>query len=161
PPVGVANTLNTGDNLQDSALDGTLNLTQVDVGPGGFNPPIAGGVTMNGISDALILNLAGATGGFFGNITGLLNVTLLAGSNANEVLGTAAFGLNTPLQNVELQADQDFTAWIATGAFGGGDSVTLNLNVAGGYNSEVEFNSTGGNQYQTINVITGGGADNS
>ena len=160
PPLGTTNTLNSGDNLQDSANDGTLNLTQVKSTGVGSNPANASGVTMNGISDANILNLAATTGGFNGNITGLLNVTLMNGSNAGEELGNANFGLNTALQKVTLQADQDFTAWMTNAALAGAKSVTVDLEVGvvGGYNSEVEFNNSdgGANTYNTIAVVSGG-----
>ena len=57
PPLGQANTLNSGDNLQDPFLDGTLNYTTAS-GLGGLlsNPPFATNVTMNGIATANILN---------------------------------------------------------------------------------------------------------
>ena len=40
------------------------------------------------------------------------------------------------------------------------DEVNLNLNVAAGYDSEVQSLIRGGNGYQTINVNSGGGGDN-
>jgi hypothetical protein len=106
--------------------------------------------------------LAGATGGFFGSISGLNNVTLLAGSNAGEELGTVAFGLNSALENIQLQADESFTAWFTNAALAGTHTVNIDLNLAaalGGFDSEVRIN-TGANQYSTIHVITEGGHSN-
>ena len=98
PAAGV-NTLNTGDNLQDSANDGTLNQT---ITATGINPPLATGVTTNGVSKANITNATTGTGGFTGNITGLTQVTLMAASLGNVQLGTSGQGLNTALATVEI-----------------------------------------------------------
>ena len=123
------NTLNAGDNLQDSAGDGTLNLSQVAGAP---NPPNAAFVTMNGISTANIQNASGGLAGFSGVITGLTRVTLLAGSNGDELLGTAGQGLNTALATVEIQANQNFHAWMTAAALGAAtNTVAVNLNGAG------------------------------
>jgi hypothetical protein len=106
--------------------------------------------------------LAGATGGFFGSISGLNNVTLLAGSNSDEELGSAAFGLNSALETIQLQVDHDFIAWFTNAALAGTHAVTVDLNLAGalgGFDSEVRLN-TGANTYTTIHVITEGGAGN-
>ena len=70
--TGLANnTLNTGDNLQDSKGDGTLNYT---ASPNGVaaNPPFALGVTVNGASTANVSNHeAGIVAGFQGTVAGL------------------------------------------------------------------------------------------
>jgi len=93
------NTLNTGDNLQDSANDGTLNVTEV---ASTGNPPFATGVTLNGYKTVNISNQAvGTVGGFQGNITGLKVVNDNA-SVFGVQFGGFGQGLNTALTNVNI-----------------------------------------------------------
>src|SRR5262249_45834222 len=96
PPLGVANTLNAGDDLEATgaaAGNATLTFTAVD---SLINPPDATAVTMNGVGTAIINDataVAGTVAGFSGNITGLKNVAAST-ANANPItLGTAAQGL--------------------------------------------------------------------
>ncbi|MGO9233273.1 MAG: hypothetical protein ACLP4V_03990, partial [Methylocella sp.] len=61
--LGLNNTLNTGDNLQDTVGDGTLNFTAVLATAGLLaNPGYATGVTMNGISTLNTTNQANLLG---------------------------------------------------------------------------------------------------
>jgi len=95
------NTLNTGDNLQDSNNDGTLNYT---ASPNGVaaNPPFALGVTLNGIATTNITNQSHAVAGFQGDVTGLTVVNDTA-SVAGVRLGGLGQGLNTALTNVNIK----------------------------------------------------------
>ena len=86
------NTLNAGDNLQDTGTNGTLHYTAVASLLS--NPALAAGVTMNGIANANILNTSAGVAGFSGNIAGLTTAKMLAGSNGNVQLGLASAGLN-------------------------------------------------------------------
>jgi hypothetical protein len=100
------NTLNTGDNLQDTAGDGTLNFTAVGAAvPGSVaNSPYAVGVTLNGISTLNYIGsfaVGGEFGGFQGNVTGL-TVVNDTGSSGGLQLGGVGQGLNTPLTNVNI-----------------------------------------------------------
>ena len=105
------NTLNSGDNLQDTVGDGTLNLTTVPLTIGA-NPPYVTGVTMNGI-ETLNATVTGFTdGGFQGSITGLTVVNDTS-STGTLFLGFTGQGLNTPLTNINV-----------TG-YGGGDGTTI------------------------------------
>ena len=97
PAAGV-NTLNTGDNLQDSANDGTLNQT---ISATGINPPLATGVTINGVSKANITNATTATGGFQGNITGLLIENNQLSSSTVQI-GAIGQGLKTLLTDINI-----------------------------------------------------------
>jgi hypothetical protein len=161
PPLGVANTLNTGDDLEATGAAAgttTLNLQQVPTPLNLINPPLAAGVTMNGVSSANITNLSGGVGGFSGSITGLTTVTLMAGSNAGEVLGTPGFGLNTALTTVNLQASQNFTAWMSVAALAGAADA-VSINITGPYGTALAahdvrlVNTTGaGNGYETVKV---------
>ena len=130
PPLGVTNTLNAGDNLQDTVGDGTLNYTAVNNPFGLVNSPFAQAVTMNGISTANITSLTTfATAGFAGDITGLTKVTASTANPGNLILlGTAGDGLNTALTDITLKSSQDFTAWMTAAAFGAGtDTATVHL----------------------------------
>ena len=110
--LGLNNTLNTGDNLQDTVGDGTLNFTAVLATAGLLaNPGYATGVTMNGISTLNTTNQASLLGigllpsGFQGNITGLTTVNdgfNGIGSVAGVQLGGPNQGLNTALQTVNI-----------------------------------------------------------
>jgi hypothetical protein len=155
-PLGTTNTLNAGDNLQDTKGDGILNYTAVANLLS--NPALAAGVTINGIATANILNTAGATAGFSGNITGLTTANMLAGSNGNVQLGVASAGLNTALANIGISADSNFTAWFTPAALAGAaNSVNVNLN---GVNASLDLNVTSGtNGYETA-VITSAVAAN-
>ena len=125
--LGPSNTLNAGDNLVSTTGNGTLNYTAVASLLG--NPPLAAGVTMNGISTANILNLSAGVAGFSGAITGLTTLNMQAGSNGNVLVGLASAGLNTALQNIGIFADSNLTAWIAAAALAGAaNAVTVNVN---------------------------------
>jgi len=159
PPLGTTNTLNVGDNLQDPFNDGILNYT------GSFsfiNPAFANGVTLNGIATANITSL-GVLTGFAGNITGLHTATVTAGSTGNVQLGTAAVGLNTALQTVNLNASVDFTAWTAANALVAiDDEILINLNGVSGPQT-VTLNTVGGSPlpgYEVANVDSGGPVEN-
>ena len=81
PPLGVANTLNIGDDLETkgAAIGATtLNYTAVSGGPFAVNPPLVTDLTMNGVNAAVITNVSGVVAGFSGNITGLTSATLAA-----------------------------------------------------------------------------------
>jgi hypothetical protein len=95
------NTLNAGDDLNDTAGDGTLNYITANNGFAA-NPPFAFGVTLNGISTLNISNFAPHTvAGFQGDVTGLTTV-----NDTNSIytvrLGGFNQGLNTALTNVNI-----------------------------------------------------------
>jgi hypothetical protein len=166
--LGPSNTLNTGDNFGSTVGDATLNLTQIASLTG--NPPRAIGVTMFGVETANITNISGVTGGFSGNITGLKTVDFKSGSNAQVILGEVAGpGLNTALQTVKVNANQNFIAWIAAAALAGtSDAVTVNVTgsygAAGNAKNIVLGNDTGVkgtpaapmNAYETENISATG-----
>ena len=133
------NTLNTGDNLQDTKGDGTLNYT---ASPNGVaaNPPFALGVTVNGISTANISNqAAGIVAGFQGTLAGITGLTTAndTGSVFGVKLGGAGQGLNTALTNVNISgyggpnasAVPVFNGIIATKA--GSATNTINIGLTG------------------------------
>ena len=154
--LGLSNTLNAGDNLVSNAGNGTLNYTAVFSTQG--NPPLATDVTMTGFRDVFILNTAAGVAGFSGNITGLLNVTFLAGSTGDVQLGLASAGLNSALQSINIHASWGFTAWMTDSALAGTtDAVQINLN---GVTTEVHLNvTTGSNGYEIVNIASAGGAN--
>ena len=145
--LGLSNSLNSGDNLQATgaaAGNSTLDYTAVDVAFGG-NAALAGGVTMNGISTAVITsNATIAPAGFSGSITGLTTVTLTSlGSPGGLVdLGTVGPGLNTALTTVNINAGQILTADMTAAALAAAPSATINVSggVAG---AEVALNPVG------------------
>ena len=96
--LGPSNTLQVGDSLTDTGTNGTLNYTAVESLLG--NPALAAGVTMNGIVNANILNTSFGVAGFSGNVTGLTNVSVLAGSVGSVLLGLPGAGLNTALETI-------------------------------------------------------------
>jgi hypothetical protein len=156
PPLGVTNTLNAGDNLQDSFGDGILNYTAVSNLLA--NPPLATGVTMNGISTANILNSSTGLAGFSGNITGLTAATLMSGSINGVLLGTATNGLNTALASATISASESFTAWMTAAALGGAPSATVHLT---GVTTHVTLDvTTGTNGYGSLSVDSGGSGAN-
>ena len=139
--LGIAvNTLNSGDNLQDTVGDGTLNLQEVLLTIGA-NPPFASNVTMNGIKTLNISNQAatgaldGVPGGFQGNITGLL-VENNNGSIAPVTLGGTGQGLKTLLTDININnygglPGSDLNTVIL--AAGIGDATkTINISFTGG-----------------------------
>ena len=72
------NTLNTGDNIQDTVGDGTLNYTAAGATLGivAANPPFVTNLTMNGVQTLNVTNAAAVLGfpfvaGFQGAIKGL------------------------------------------------------------------------------------------
>mgnify|MGYP005810060649 CR=1 FL=1 len=144
--LGLTNTLNTGDNLQDTKGDGTLNFTAVLATAGlAANPPYATGVTLNGISTLNITNQANFLGvgalpaGFQGNVTGLTTVNDNA-SLAGVQLGGPNQGLNTPLNTVNISGFAGapsisslgvlpvFAADIAASKGSTANTLTVNLN---------------------------------
>jgi hypothetical protein len=98
----VNNTLNAGDNLTDTAGDGTLNYT---ASSSSFsNPNYAVGVTMSGIKTLNYtgsFSFGGDNGGFQGAVTGL-TVVNDTGSTGGLQLGGVGQGLVTPLTNVNI-----------------------------------------------------------
>ena len=96
------NTLNAGDNLQDTVGDGTLNYTAS--GSSFSNPAYSVGVTLNGIKTLNYIgsfSFGGGNGGFQGNVTGL-TVVNDTGSTGGLQLGGVGQGLNTPLATVNI-----------------------------------------------------------
>ena len=146
--LGLNNTLNTGDNLQDTVGDGTLNFTAVLATAGLLaNPGYATGVTMNGISTLNTTNQANLLGigllpsGFQGNITGLTTVNdgfNGIGSVAGVQLGNTGQGLNTVLQTVNINQFSGnplttgflpvFAGYIAASKGSTTNSLAVNLN---------------------------------
>jgi len=160
PPLGLTNTLNTGDDLEATgAAAGATTLNYTAVSNLLANPPLVAGVTMNGVNAAVITNETAGLAGFSGNITGLTSATLAAGSLGPVKLGLAGLGLNTALTNVTIDASHGFTAWMTSAAFGTGtDAVTVTL---GGVDTDVTLNATSGTTgYGTITVASGGSAAN-
>jgi len=158
-PLGVTNSLQAGDNLQDSKGDGILKLTQVAQNLA--NPPLATDVTMNGLATANITNISGGLGGFSGNITGLTTANILGGTNGNVLLGVASLGLNTALANLSIATgvDQNVTAWFDPAALAGAtDAVSINLH---GSNQSIDLLVTGpsNNGYETATISSADGAN--
>ena len=95
------NTLNAGDNLQDTVGDGTLHFTATATS---LLPPLAVGVTLNGIKTLDYIGTfaaPGGVGGFQGNVTGL-TVVNDTGSTGGLQLGGVGQGLVTPLTDVNI-----------------------------------------------------------
>ena len=120
--MGIANnTLNTGDNVQDTVGDGTLNYTAAGATLGivAANPPFANNVTMDGVNTLNATNNAVVVGfpfvaGFAGKVTGLTTV------NDNNSLGTIQLGqlgqgLGTLLTNVNISGYSPQSAGIVGG----------------------------------------------
>lgn len=162
--LGPSNTLNFGDNLQDTGTNGTLNYTAVASLLG--NPALAAGVTMNGIVNANILNTSFGVAGFSGNVTGLTNVSVLAGSVGSVLLGLPGAGLNTALETISINASEDFTAWMTNTALASNaDAVALILNgVSDNFDpddTDIDLNVTAGtNAYEELNITSTGGTLN-
>ena len=96
------NTLNAGDNLNDTVGDGTLNYTAS--GSSFANPSYAVGVTLNGIKTLNYIgsfSFGGDDGGFQGSVTGL-TVVNDTGSTGGLQLGGIGQGLVTPLTTVNI-----------------------------------------------------------
>ncbi len=124
------NDLNTGDNLQDTVGDGTLELTIPAEGAILTNPIFATGVTMNGIKTLEVTNLSGGVGGFAGNITGMTTVDN-NNSNSFVVVGLPGNGVNTELtQYNSNDATAGFGGIVAAAAFTG-TANTINLDLTG------------------------------
>jgi hypothetical protein len=155
--LGASNTLNAGDDLvaTGAALgDSTLNYTAVASANG--NPPVAVGVTMNGVSTAVITNLHAAVAGFSGTITGLTTATEGAGSVGNVRFGTAANALNTALTTVNVNAGHELTAFMTAAALAAAPTATVNVNggvVGAGADLEV---ATGNLGYASLTVNSAG-----
>ena len=162
--LGPSNTLQVGDSLTDTGANGTLNYTAVESLLG--NPALAAGVTMNGIVNANILNTSFGDAGFSGNVTGLTNVSVLAGSVGGVLLGLPGAGLNTALETISLNASEDFTAWMTNAALAGNaDAVALILNgVSDNFDpddTDIDLNVTAGtNAYEELNITSTGGTLN-
>ena len=137
--LGLNNTLNTLDNLQDTKGDGTLNLTEVAATAGLLaNPPFATGVTLNGLSVLNVSNQATVlgiplNGGFQGSVTGL---TVVNNNNsiASVQLGGTGDGLETLLTNYNINnyagpAEDAFKNIIATSA--ADLTKTINIGITG------------------------------
>jgi hypothetical protein len=95
------NTLNAGDNLQDTVGDGTLNFTATGTS---LLPAYAVGVELNGIKTLTYTGSFAAPdgfGGFQGNVTGL-TVVNDTGSTGGLQLGGVGQGLVTPLATVNI-----------------------------------------------------------
>jgi hypothetical protein len=161
--IGLSNTLNSGDSLQATgaaAGNSTLNLTVAD-NTGGGNPPIAAGVTMNGVSTVNITDNAGAAAGFNGSITGLTTatVTALSTPGGGFTLGAnAGPGLNTALTTVNLNASLALTADMTAAALAAAPAATVN--VTGGVTAPLTLNvlgATAGYSALTINSAGPGG----
>lgn len=131
----VGNTLSVGDNLQDTAGDGLLNVIAV-VPVFAGQPAFAPGVTMSGIKtlNYQVLGTGGALGsaGFQGNITGLTTVVDTA-STGNLTLGALGQGLNTPLTSVAVNGyagaagSVPFAEWLAVAAGAAANSLSVTL----------------------------------
>ena len=162
---GFSNTLNAGDVLLANgaaAGNSTLNYTAAPPGAGG-NPEIAAGVTMTGVSAAVITNTSPAASGFNGAITGLTAATVTAVSQGPVALGTVGAGLNTALTNVTVNASHPFTATMtaaalaaapaagATVTLGGVNPTTVTLEVIGPANTP---------GYAALTVNSGGATAN-
>jgi hypothetical protein len=171
------NTLNTGDSLQDSFKDGTLNYTAANNGFAA-NPPFAAAVTLNGVSTANITNTLGATiaggpaiAGFQGNVTGLTTANT-NNSLATVQVGASNQGLNTALANVGVSGyaggvgDTVLAGFVAAAALtGSADAVSVAIKGhlgQGGSGAKSGVNSTanaivlapdnGSNGYETWNI---------
>ena len=141
--MGLTNTLNAGDDLVATgaaAGDSTLNYTAVTSLLG--NPAHAAGVTMTGVSAAVITNTSPGVAGFSGTITGLTAATVAAGSIGAVELGTVGVGLNTALTNVTINASEDFTALMTVAALAAAPSGTVTLN--GPVTTDVALDVVGG-----------------
>lgn len=162
--LGPSNTLNTGDNVESTAGNGTLNYTAV-ASPLG-NPTLAGGVTLTGVSTANILNTSFGTAGFSGNVTGLTDVSVLAGTVGSVLLGLPGAGLNTALETISINASEDFTAWMTNTALAGNaDAVALILSGVSDNldpdDTDIDLNVTAGtNAYEELNITSTGGTLN-
>ena len=156
--LGLSNTLNAGDNLLATGLaagNSTLNDTVVHSEFG--NPSFAPGVTMTGVSTAVITNLSTDVAGFSGTITGLTTATLAAGSVDGVALGGAGVGLNTALTNVNINANQDFTATMTAAAFAGTTAPTGTVTLNGPVTTTVTLNADGSTTgYSALTVNSAG-----
>ena len=127
--LGASNTLNAGDNLvaTGAALNNsTLNYTAVDSLTG--NPADAVGVTMTGVSAAVVTVLTAGGASVSGTITGLTAATLAAGSVGGVALGAPGNGLNTALATVNVNAAHDLTAFMTAAALAAAPAGTVNVN---------------------------------
>jgi hypothetical protein len=128
--TGASNTLNAGDNLvaTGAALgNSTLNYTAVDVGPGA-NPPDVVGLTMTGVSTAVITSLVAGGSSISGTITGLTTATLAAGSVGDAQFGDGGNGLNTALTTVNVNAGHFLTAFMTAASLAAAPTATVNVN---------------------------------
>jgi hypothetical protein len=159
PPLGVANTLNIGDDLEATGAAASASTLMYTAAPSFINPPLVTGVTMNGVSAAIVTNLTAGTAGFSGNITGLTSATLAAGSLGAVRLGASNNGLNTALTDITIGSSETFTAWMTAAAFGAGtDTATIHLQ---GVDTTVNvLVTTGTTGYGSLTVDSGGNAAN-
>jgi hypothetical protein len=130
------NTLNAGDNLQDTVGDGTLHFTASGTS---LLPPFASDVTLNGIKTLDYIAVAGVggavgDGGFRGNVTGL-TVVKDTGSGGNLTLGGIGQGLNTALTNVNISGFGGANGSVifagAIAAAAGAAANTINVAISG------------------------------
>jgi hypothetical protein len=160
--LGLSNTLNAGDDLEATgaaAGASTLNYTAITP-PFAGNPPDPLGVTMNGVSTAVITNLSGGDAGFSGNITGLTTATVAAASINDVEIGTASPGLNTALTTVNLNAAVDFTALMTAAALAAAPTATINLSgVTDGNGVDLEV-ASGTAGYSALTINSNGTAAN-
>jgi hypothetical protein len=161
PPLGTTNTLNTGDSLESTVGDATLNFVAVNDFLG--NPSFAVGVTMAGIATANIQNLSLGLAGFAGDITGLTTVSISGNPFGDVQLGLSGLGLNTALETLNINTGDinlggDVNIWIESSAFSGGEGLDINLDGVGSF---VDLNVTGGaNFYESVNISSLTSANN-
>jgi hypothetical protein len=160
--LGPSNTLNAGDDLVATgaaAGDSTLNYTAVDTSFG--NPAVAVGVTMTGVSAAVITNLSSGGAGFSGTITGLTTATLAAGSVGEVTLGAGGNGLNTALTTVNINASEAFTAFMTAAALAAAPSGTINLSgVTGPIGVALEVTGGATTGYGSLTINSNGSSAN-
>jgi hypothetical protein len=155
--LGASNTLNAGDNLvaTGAALNNsTLNYTAVDSLTG--NPADAVGVTMTGVSAAVVTVLTAGGASVSGTITGLTAATLAAGSIGDVQFGVPGNGLNTALATVNVNAAHDLTAIMTAAALAAAPTATVNVNggvVGAGAILDVDGSTTG---YSALTVNSAG-----
>jgi hypothetical protein len=160
-PTGFTNTLQGGDDLVATgaaAGDSTLNYQAATAAPG-LNPALAIGVTMTGVSAAIVTNNSATLAGFSGAITGLTGATVGAVSTNGVELGTGAAGLNTALTNVTVNANQPFTAFMTAAALAAAPTATITLGGVDPTTVALDV-TTGTTGYAALNINSGGAIAN-
>jgi hypothetical protein len=167
PPLGVANTLNAGDDLEATgaaAGNAVLQYTAIE-SLLGINPAFAQDVTMNGVGAANIVNnTIDDLAGFSGNITGLTKVTASGNGNAGTAVqvGAPTQGLNTALQQLTINnGGLPFTAWFTAAALAASPlAISITLNNDGDADPPVPLNlevTTGAKGYTEADIASTGG----